>query len=232
MKKIISCILAVLLLSGLAAAVAAAEPASCTVLTDSVQAAAGSQVTIPIRIVDNPGFTNFGIKLDYDREHLILVGLNTSDGESTYLCGTLASTNTAWTEADGRDYGYVTCASAETVTGDGILFTATFQVCESFFGTAAVTPVVSYVRNNGAAFSVFEEIIAGVQAGEISSALLGDVNGDEKVDMGDVMLIYKFYTNTAAEPTAAQLAAADINADGRINIADVMIAYKIYKGEY
>ena len=75
----------------------AAEIADCTVSADSVSATAGGTVTVPIRISGNRGFTNFGIALDYDREQLELLSIQTAEGETPYLCGTTVAVNTQWT---------------------------------------------------------------------------------------------------------------------------------------
>lgn len=69
-------------------------------------------------------------------------------------------------------------ASADPVKENGILFTVTFEIAADFVGQAQVTPVVQYIRNNEAVFSIFEEIHATVTAGTVTSVLVGDVNGD------------------------------------------------------
>ena len=242
MKKIISIMLTALLLTGLVVTAVAAEQTTCTVSADTVTAVDG-QVTVPIRISENPGFTNFGIALDYDRDALELVSINTADGETTYLCGELAAVNVAWNPAaDGnaagntafaanQTYGYVTCASAEAVTENDILFTATFTVREGFeSGTAAVTPIVSYVRNNAAVFSVFEEITATVETGAVTTGLLGDVNGDGEITPVDAAMTYSI-ANGKLEATEARCAAADVNGDGEIGPVDAAMIYSYANGK-
>lgn len=92
-------------------------------------------MTVPIRISGNRGFTNFGIALDYDREQLELLSIQTAEGETPYLCGTTVAVNTQWTGTDEKTFGYVTAALEEAATADGILFTATFRVSGDFSGT-------------------------------------------------------------------------------------------------
>ena len=121
MKKITSVILAIALIFALAVTAMAAEIADCTVSADSVSATAGGTVTVPIRISGNRGFTNFGIALDYDREQLELLSIQTAEGETPYLCGTTVAVNTQWTGTDEKTFGYVTAALEEAATADGIL---------------------------------------------------------------------------------------------------------------
>ena len=229
MKKITSIALAVMLIFALAVTAMAAEIAGCTVSADSVWAAAGQTVTVPVRVLGNPGFTNFGIALDYDREQLELVSIQTAHGETPYLCGATASVNTQWKDADEKTYGYVAAASAQAVSGDGILFTATFRVSEAFSGAASVRPVVQYFRNNQRLFPAFETIGAKAEAGTVSAELIGDYNRDGEVTVTDVMRLFNAI-GSGETFTEDDLARLDINRDGEITVSDVMGIYAIVMG--
>ena len=211
MKKRIAILLAALMVAALPVTVAA-EMTTCTVAADSVAAVPGDTVTVAVRIEDNPGFTNYSISLDYDRTQLILKSI---DGASD--------------TAVNVESGLVVSASAEPVKEDGILFTATFEIAEDFTGEAAVTPVVHYIRNNEAVFSIFEEIHAAVQPGAVTCILAGDVNGNSIVEYNDVMLAYRAYLSEA-ELTADQLAAVDRNGNGAVEEAEYQAIYQIYIG--
>ena len=228
MKKFIAVTLAVLLSLALPLSVLAAELTSCTVTAESVAGAPGEMVTVAVRIADNPGFTNFAIALDYDREQLTLKSIETKDGATPYLCGSNVSINKAW-DADEKEYGFVVSASADPVKEDGILFTVTFEIAADFVGEAQVTPVVQYIRNNEAVFSIFEEIHATVVAGTVTSVLVGDVNGDGIIEYNDVMLAYKAFLGKT-ELTAEQLATVDTNGNGTVEEAEYQAIYQIYIG--
>ncbi|MBQ8831797.1 MAG: DUF4465 domain-containing protein [Oscillospiraceae bacterium] len=62
---------------------------------------------------------------------------------------------------------------------------------------------------------------------EVSEAayLLGDVNGDGKINAVDAALTYK-YVNNKTELTEAQLLAADVNGDGKVTAVDAALIYK------
>ena len=141
MKKLIAITLAVLLSLAIPFQVLAAELTRCTVTAESVAGAPGEEVTVEVRIGDNPGFTNFAIALDYDREHLTLKSIETKDGNNPYLCGSNVSINEVWDEEE-KEYGFVVSASADPVKENGILFTVTFEIAADFVGEAQVTPVV------------------------------------------------------------------------------------------
>lgn len=228
MKKTIAICLAVLLSLVLPLTVMAAELTSCTVTADSVAGSPGETVTVAVRIADNPGFTNFAIALDYDREHLTLKGIETRDGDTPYLCGSNVSINKAWDE-DGKAYGFVVSASAGPVKENGILFTVIFEIASDFVGEAQVTPVVKYIRNNEAVFSIFDEIHATLTGGTVMSVLAGDVNGDDIIEYNDVMLAYKAFLGEA-ELTPEQMAVVDSNRNGTVEEAEYQAIYQIYIG--
>lgn len=228
MKKFIAFFLAVLLSLAIPFQVLAAELTSCTVTAESAAGAPGEEVTVEVRIGDNPGFTNFAVALDYDREHLTLKRINTKDGSTPYLCGSNVSINEVW-DAEEKEYGFVVSASADPVKENGILFTVTFEIAADFVGEAQVTPVVQYIRNNEAVFSVFEEINATITAGTITSVLVGDMNGDGIIEYNDVMLAYKAFLGEA-ELTQEQMAVVDTNRNGTVDEAEYQAIYQIYIG--
>ncbi len=230
MKKIIVLVLSVALVLGIS--VTAIAVANCSVTAGSVEAVAGQSVTVPIVISGNSGFTNFCIMIDYDREALELTSINSANGENTYLCGDLVSTNTAFEDEDGNTFGFINCALTEKCSENGTLFTVTFKVADDFTGSAEVKPVVSYMRNNAAVFSVFEEITVTVadgtvtvQESDVPDVVYGDVNGDGKINATDAALTYR-YVNNKAVLTGSQLAAADVNGDGKVNATDAALIYR------
>lgn len=228
MKKTICILLFVLLSLGIPLTAMAAELTSCTVMVDSAAGSPGDTVTVAVRITDNPGFTNFAITLDYDRDHLMLKSIDTMEEATPYLCGTNASVNQAW-NADEKEYGYVVSASADPVKEDGILFTATFEIADEFLGEAEITPEMQYIRNNEAVFSIFEKIDATIITGTITSVLFGDVTGDGVVEYNDVMLAYKAYLGEIAF-TPEQMATVDSNANGVVDETEHQAIYEIYIG--
>ena len=228
MKKSIGILLVVLLSLTLTLTVMAVELTNCTVTAETVSGAPGETVTVEIQIADNPGFTNFAIALDYDREHLTLKSIETEDGNAPYLCGSNVSINKTWDEEE-KEYGFVVSASADPVKGNGTLFAVTFEIAADFVGEAQVTPMVQYIRNNEALFSVFEEIDAEATSGAVLSALEGDVNGDGIIEYDDVMLAYKAFLGEA-ELTAVQMAAVDANGNGTVEETEYQAIYQIYIG--
>ena len=229
MKKTIVITLAVLLCLAIPLAAAATELTSCAVTADSVTGEPGETVTVAVRISDNPGFTNFAIALDYDRENMTLESIETENGGAPCLCGTQVSVNPLWDDESGKELGFVVFASAEPVKEEGVLFTATFKIADDFIGETEVIPTVQYVRNNEAVFSVFEEINADVTKGKVVSVLLGDVNGDGIIEYDDVMLAYKAFAGET-KLTPEQLAVVDENGNGSVEETEYKAIYTKYIG--
>lgn len=223
MKRKIGILMAVWISLMMPWVVEAATPADCMIHADTAAGVPGSTVTIAVRIEGNPGFTNFAIALDYDREHLILKSIE-GNTEDTIFCA-----NPRWQGEDGVVYGYITAAAEEPVKQDGILFTAVFEIAAGYYGTFGITPRIQYLRNNEAVFDVFEQISAGVLPGSIVSVLPGDVNGDGRIEYDDVVLAYKAFLGEA-ELTEDQRMAADLDGSGSVEEGEYREIYQIYTG--
>ena len=222
MKKGIAIMLAVLLCLTIPIAAAAAELTGCTITVVSGAAAPGETVTMEIRIENNPGFTNFAIALNYDRNKLTLVSLEP-------VVGSLTSASLNWQDANGMEMGYVVCASSESIKENGILFTATFEISADAAGEGVVTPLVQYIRNNEAVFSIFESISAAVNPGSVTTVLNGDISGDGIIEYNDVMMAYKAFLGEV-ELTQSQMAVVDSNRNGIVEEAEYQAIYQIYIG--
>lgn len=232
MKKIITFITTIILSMSFTLTVTAQS--NCVISAKDVAIQQKGQVTVPIEISSNNGFTNFGIALEYDREKLELVSINTKDGETVYLCGEFAAVNTEWTDEDEKTYGYITVASDTEIVDNGVLFTATFNTTDSFSDTATVTPIIKYVRNNTAVFSVFENVNVATQSGVVtdhsasvdSEILKGDINGDKKLNAIDITIAIGM-RRAGAQLTEEQIKALDFNNNGKFDPIDItaMIGY-------
>lgn len=221
MKRILCLLLALLLIHGTGVLAFAQMPA-CRITADSVDYTEG-EVAVPIRIGDNPGFTNFAMELTYDARKLELLRIDAAhDG---CLCPDTVSIHPDWKQDGNSSSVLVIAASAEAVAGDGILFTAVFRVRETGQGNATVVPSVRYIRNNTALLPVFEDISAAVTGGNVLIPLVGDLNGDGTADQADVSLIYSVYLGQATL-TPEQMAMADANGDGIIEYDEVMKIYQ------
>ncbi|MEF2244101.1 cohesin domain-containing protein [Paenibacillus sp. IITD108] len=58
---------------------------------------------------------------------------------------------------------------------------------------------------------------------ETDTGMIGDVNGDDKISIGDLALIAANYGKNSNSPDWQSIKAADINRDGKIDLADMVI---------
>lgn len=198
---------------------------------DPIQTLPGKTITVPVEISGNPGFTNFGIGLEYDSQQLQLLDIQTVKDNQPFLCGTNVRTNISWETSQKQKMAYITAASATAVTEQGILFTATFSVPEDFSGSATVTPVVYYLRNNRdpSKFPSFASVQTGTAGTTVTAIIRGDVNMDGTIEYDDVMLAYKALQNPEIL-TQQQIEIADMNRSQGLEETDAKAIYQIYLG--
>lgn len=114
MKKFLSMLVAVMLLA--ASMIMPAFAAGSTISVSSVSAKPGDTVTVNVSLSGNTGFKAYGMALTYDTSALELQSINAGalSGNGLFV-GNTAN-------------GVATFAGMNAVTGDGVLFTATFKV--------------------------------------------------------------------------------------------------------
>jgi len=62
--------------------------------------------------------------------------------------------------------------------------------------------------------------------GTVKIKVIGDVNGDGKVELADLMLVIKYYGTTPSSPN--WYPDADVNGDGKVELADLMLVLKYW----
>ena len=204
---------------------AAATESACRIAAAPVKTLPGKTIQIPIVIEENPGFTNFGISLEYDKKQLELKEIQAVGEEGAYLY----STNTDWiTSPEGKTLGYVTAASKEKITGNVTLFVASFSVLENFSGTTQIIPQVYYLRccdeTNG-----FSDISVMADPIKIIALDKGDINKDCVIEYDDVIAAYSAAMGER-QLNAEEVELADLNGNGNIDLFDAQEIYKIYTG--
>lgn len=150
-KLILLCVLAMLVM-GLAVN---AHAAGATISMDTVSAAAGAEVSVPVKITGNPGFTDFVMSLNYDTSKLTATGvtaglINPTGGNANNATGT-----------------QVSVANAANVTGDGTLFTIKFKVADGVAGDIDITVVI---QNPGVGNEDGDTVDTTATAGKVTVA--------------------------------------------------------------
>ncbi|BFT71110.1 alkaline phosphatase family protein [Paenibacillus sp. P36] len=115
---------------------------------------------------------------------------------------------------------------AGAVTGNEQILEVTFRA-KTISQSASAAITVESAKLADAA-GVETSIGASTISVNIESALLGDVNGDDKVSIGDISMAAAHYGKTTSSPDWQTAKAADVNRDGKIDISDLSaIAMKL-----
>ncbi len=140
MKKFLSMLLvAALLVTCMATVAMAAEP--------------GETVTISFSAVGNPGFATYAATISYDSSVLELQSITAGALSSGGLFVPNVKT------------GFASYAGVSNVTGDGVLFTATFLVKEN--AAPGVYPVTAALDTTSTANAAAELVSFGIAGGEV-----------------------------------------------------------------
>ena len=182
------------------------KDASCvgTITVGTIdRARPGTEVTVPIALTENPGITGIAMKIEYDKTKLQLTGYSDA-GLTGWLVGVGAEEKAVWGDAVGS-----------TITGD--ILTLTFTVLEGAedgFAEITVTELdITDLDVNNVVFSVTSGGVA------VTNSIPGDVNGDGKVTIADVVTLKRYLAgmNVEIDPVAA-----DVTGDNKQTIADVV----------
>ena len=154
-----------------------------------------------------------GVKATFaDNEDIINVtvtGTNLTVG-SQYVVLMVKGTETDYTIQDGSIlYIDQTAAVAGEKDGEGKI---TFQVYPSSIESSVI--LIAGAGVNGETGPLVAAIVKG-------KYILGDVNGNGKVDVGDAMLLLQ-YVAGLVDKTQLDLQAADVNHTDSVNVGDAM----------
>ena len=176
----------------------------------SSETMAGKEITLTLALKNNPGIAGMTVSFRYDESVLTL-----KDSKNGGLfSGFTAAKNFAWDES-------------ENVTDDGVLATFTFTIAENApAGEYGIEVIVRSCTNED-----LDDVELLTTNGIVSviDFVYGDSNGDNKIDIKDVVLLRKYITNFDYDTNTSSVnveLGADANGDDKIDIKDVVILRK------
>lgn len=183
--------------------------ASVQVLPEKEKVKAGETFSVDLILKDNPGMAGLIVTLQYDSSIMVLKNVSNGNLFDTFS----SNTNLIWSSSSGLD-----------IAADGTLATLTFEVAESTI--AGKYPLALIMRESVNAAG--NDLDVGVQTAEIEviDFIYGDVNGDGKVSIKDVVLLNQYLANYDYDTGVSAVtveAGADANGDGKISIKDVVL---------
>ena len=232
-RKLLSLLLAVLMLLGMMQTAAFAEGGAVITLTSDATEPLqpGDTFTVTASIADNPGFIAAQFNIAFNKEALAVEAFNVGRQDAFYF-GEYKVNNDAV-------YGaFITFASDEMYDETtGNLFSMTFKVMEgaaegdypiainatadNHLLVAQETPGSTEFTNVAASYMPVT-VTVGAAEPEI---MLGDANGNGEITSADAALTYAVANNKKQPESDAQFAAMDANKNGEITSADAALIY-------
>lgn len=175
----------------------------------TVRGKAGDTVKVTVALANNPGIVALRVKIAYDTDVLTLTAYETALEAASF--GPLANMPFSVSWADSLN---------GNVSDDFTLVTLTFRIKD---GAAVGKSAITLTYDPEDVFnSDWQDVEFKVTAGgvEVVEYVPGDINGDGKINMKDLVLLQQYLNDWAV--TLDDLA-ADVNRDGRLNMKDVIL---------
>ena len=185
-------------------------------IVDDLVGRLGEEVRLPVTVTCNTGIAGLRHEISFEASNLKFVSV---EMKGDYTEGTLIVN-----EADAAN-GNITILwfSNEDVQAKGLVYELVFTIKET--AEDGITEVKLDFNNNDHGNISGENVLFGNQDGsvEVRSYWLGDLNGDRKYAMVDLVMLAQYVAGFDMTLSAKQLLSADVNEDGNIDIHDVIL---------
>lgn len=186
-------------------------PAQLALTVGRATAQPGQQVKLTVSISGNPGLCGLNFTIDYDHTRLTLEDYDCLDSQLTasdWSLGLGEGEKALWLQSDATD-------------AEGEILTLVFRVSDAApLGDTTVTLTDITGVDEEAKLLKPVCVSGGVT---VSSGLLGDVNGDDRVTAADEKRLRRYL---AGAKVAIETGNADMNGDGTIDLVDLMLLQK------
>ena len=186
-------------------------PAQLALTVGQATAQPGQQVKLTLSLSGNPGLCGLNFTIDYDHTRLTLEDYDCLDSQLTasdWSVGLGEGEKALWLQSDATD-------------AEGEILTLVFRVSDAApLGDTTVTLTDITGVDEEAKLLKPVCVSGGVT---VSSGLLGDVNGDDRVTAADEKRLRRYL---AGAKVAIETGNADMNGDGTIDLVDLMLLQK------
>ncbi len=190
-----------------------------TVSIEKKDAYSGDEISIAVFIADNPGIWGMDLRISYDKTAMTLVSVKNGDFYQ----------NSEWTEgnlsADIYTLSYEADGFEDILTVSGTLAILNFKINEN---AIPGTYEIKAAYNAGDIINVsFDEIEFNIFNGSVtvnnskSIYTPGDLNGDDKINLVDVVLLIRYQAGW--ENLEIVTEAADFDGDGSVGMKDIIL---------
>ena len=208
------------------------------IVTQQIDDMQDDQVTLAVNMSDNPGFSRFTMKVNYDQDVFVPISISSGDGLNSELFdSSLTGVDAGKVDADDLSALLVKYGkdNTENITGDVELFKITFKLksdapkgeykisttykgISGYTSEDGITPSLGIYDSEGnQIMPQISEAVLNIEVGNLK----GDVNQDHRVDILDCSYLGYKLTDWNDLPWAdANQQAADVFTDGRITTKD------------
>jgi len=176
----------------------------------------GETISVPVTITKNTGLSAFCHTITFDANDLAFKKVNLQGG---FANGTVIIND----EKVANGEITILWFQANNVMESGIAYTLEFEVLETATDGISDITIAFDANENGNASGenvLFEAVNGGV---EVLSYWLGDLNGDRKYAMADLLQLAQYVSGQTMTLSDKQKLSADVNEDGIIDIHDVTL---------
>ncbi len=183
----------------------------------NTSARAGSTVTIPVSIANNPGMATFNFQINYDKTKLTPVSI--VQGKAL-TAGMLTSNLQQGGDLSRFDYITAYWNNPSNINGNGEILNITFKLDENL--EECVIPITLSYHSGDVTNQNFEDIALNITDGTITvqNVVIGDVFADGEVNSKDGLKLSQYLAKWDVTLTQYETAAADVFKDGEINSKD------------
>ena len=176
----------------------------------------GETISVPVTITKNTGLSAFCHTITFDANDLAFKKVNLQGG---FANGTVIIND----EKVANGEITVLWFQANNVMESGVAYTLEFEVLETATDGISDITIAFDANENGNASGenvLFEAVNGSV---EVLSYWLGDLNGDRKYAMADLLQLAQYVSGQTMTLNDKQKLSADVNEDGIIDIHDVTL---------
>ena len=222
--------------TGLSVKVTNSKAKKLVLATDAVSG--NSFISIPVKFTSNDGFLTLALSAGYDPTKLVFDSVRVADSIKSKV--TISST----TITQSGSVITANISATEEIKTTGVLFYVNFKALNqttsgsssgttgtSSSGTIGTTEValsIDSATNKDESAYVFTGTKSAVTITE-KEHTLGDVNGNNKIDLVDALYIIRYY-NKVQTLTSVQLTASDVNKNGTVDLVDAVLIMQYYNG--
>lgn len=225
--------------TGLSVKVTNSKAKKLVLATDAVSG--NSFISIPVKFTSNDGFLTLALSAGYDPTKLVFDSVRVADSIKSKV--TISST----TITQSGSVITANISATEEIKTTGVLFYVNFKALNqttsgsstgttgttgtSSSGTIGTTEValsIDSATNKDESAFVFTGTKSAVTITE-KEHTLGDVNGNNKIDLVDALYIIRYY-NKVQTLTSVQLTASDVNKNGTVDLVDAVLIMQYYNG--